>query len=148
MFLPVGGHSHLNGPRPLVHHLSYLHLKQLSIFQWSVSESHTMVELSLSTARWGGGKAGGGRRREVEGDRRKGETGRETEKKDTYFLLNATVLSSFTSTSRPHRLWKTSGPVTQLSVKPEFAASLPPDKYKNTPSNPTQSVVEWDTMGN
>lgn len=107
-----------------------------------------MVELSLSTARWGGGKAGGGRRREVEGDRRKGETGRETEKKDTYFLLNATVLSSFTSTSRPHRLWKTSGPVTQLSVKPEFAASLPPDKYKNTPSNPTQSVVEWETMGN
>lgn len=73
MFLPVGGHSHLNGPRPLVHHLSYLHLKQLSIFQWSASESHTMVELSLSTVRGGEGKSrwrkaerGGGRRREGE----------------------------------------------------------------------------------
>ena len=114
-----------------------------------------MVELSLSTVRGGKAKAGGGRRREVEGDGGRerevkgvGGRGRETEKKDTYFLLNATVLSSFTSTSRPHRLWKTSGPVTQLSVKPEFAASLPPEKYKNTPSNPTQSVVEWDTMGN
>ena len=83
--------------------------------------------------------------REVEGGGRNEGGGRRDRKAEkinkSYFLLNAAVPPSFTSTSRPHRLWNTSGPVTQLLVEPELADSLPPKNNKNTQRNQIRSVA-------